>query len=145
MRVFSKRFPTLEKATAYAHQPEKLANYVYAERLGNGDVASGDGWRYRGRGLLQITGRANYRSSEEALDLPLEQQPELLQDPVTAALAAGHFWKSHGLNALADDKNDDNDDDDFVRISILIAGGREGLPSRQRYWARAKAALGLPA
>jgi putative chitinase len=112
--------------------------------MGNGGEHSGDGWRFRGRGLLQITGRGNYRSTEEALGLPLEEQPELLEQPGPAVLAAAHYWKSHGLNELADDRNDDNDDEDFVTISITINGGRAGLDSRREYWERAKAALGLP-
>ncbi len=144
MKVWPKRFPTLEKAAAYANAPEKLANYVYAKRLGNGDERSGDGWRFRGRGLLQITGRGNYRSSQDALGLPLEEQPDLLEQPGPAALAAAQYWQSHGLNQLADDRNDDSDDEDFVTISIRINGGRVGLESRFQYWARAKAALGLP-
>lgn len=131
-RVWPRRFPTIEKATQYARQPEKLANYVYAKRLGNGDEASGDGWRFRGRGLLQITGRGNYRSSGRALDLALEAEPELLEAPATAALAAAQFWSVRGLNELADDRNDDNDDEDFVRISVIINGGRVGLPDRRK-------------
>ena|SRR2546426_3337295 len=141
MQVWPKRFPTLETATPYERQPEKLANYVYANRLGNGDSASGDGWRFRGRGLLQITGRGNYRSAGLALQLPLETEPERLETPEAAALAAAQYWQSRGLNELADDRNDDNDDEDFVRISTLINGGRVGLDARRLYWAKAKAAL----
>ena len=141
MAVWPKRFTTLEKAMAYENQEEKLANYVYAKRLGNGDEASGDGWRFRGRGLLQITGRANYRATGVALGLPLETNPELLDQPDTAALSAAEFWQSHRLNELADDRNDDEDDEDFVTISIIINGGRTGLEDRRRYWARAQAAL----
>ncbi len=144
MDTWPKRFPTLDKANAYARQPEKIANYVYANRMGNGDQQSGDGWRFRGRGLLQITGRENYRSSQDALGLPLEERPELLEEPAPAALAAGFYWKSHGLNALADDRSDDNDGADFVSITKKINGGTNGLKSRKQYWARAKAALGLP-
>lgn len=141
MQVWPKRFTSLAKARRYERQPKKLANYVYANRLGNGDEASGDGWRFRGRGLLQITGRGNYRATAQALALPLEDNPELLEQPGVAALAAAHFWKSRGLNELADDRNTDNDDEDFVTISVIINGGRTGLESRKRYWARAKAVL----
>ena len=141
MQVWPKRFTTLAKATQYERQPEKLANYVYANRLGNGDDASGDGWRFRGRGLLQITGRGNYRATAVALALPLEDHPELLEQPDVAALSAAQFWKSRGLNELADDRNDDNDDEDFVTISVIINGGRTGLESRKMYWARAQAVL----
>lgn len=139
--VWPKRFPTIDRATPYAHQPEALANYVYANRLGNGDVSSGDGWNFRGRGLLMITGRGNYRSAGAALGLGLETLPELLEQPLPAALAAAQFWASRGLNELADDRNDDNDDEDFVRISIVINGGRVGLDDRRARWTRAKAAL----
>lgn len=139
--VWPKRFPTLERALPYERQAEKLANYVYAKRLGNGDVLTGDGWRFRGRGLLQVTGRANYRSVARALALPLEAEPELLSKPQTAALSAAYYWHSRGLNELADDRNDDDDDEDFVTISVLINGGRAGLESRRRYWAKAKALL----
>ena len=141
MAVWPKRFPTLELARRYERQPERLASYVYANRIGNGDAASGDGWRFRGRGILQITGRGNYRTCGQALGLPLETQPELLESAEPAALAAAQFWQSRGLNQLADDRSDDNDDEDFVRISVLINGGRAGLPARRAYWARAKAAL----
>jgi putative chitinase len=141
MLVWPKRFPTLKSALPYERQPEKLANYVYAKRLGNGDSASGDGWRFRGRGLLQTTGRGNYRSTGLALSVPLEEQPELLEAPPMAALAAAQYWASRGLNQLADDRNDDNDDEDFVQISILINGGRNGLDARRAFWTRAKLAL----
>jgi len=141
MAVWPKRFPTLEAATPYERQPEKLANYVYASRLGNGDSASGDGWQFRGRGLLQITGRGNYRSTGLGIGLPLETEPERLETPDVAALAAAQFWQSRGLNELADDRNDDNDDEDFVRICTTINGGRTGLDERRQYWERAKTAL----
>jgi len=141
MVVWPGRFPTLKSALPYERQSEKLANYVYAKRLGNGDTPSGDGWHFRGRGLLQHTGRGRYREAGAALGLPLETQPELLATPAVAALAAGQYWSSHGLNTLADDQNDDDDDADFVRISILINGGRTGLDARRAYWDRAKTAL----
>jgi putative chitinase len=139
--VWPKRFSTLEKAKQYERNPEKLANYVYANRLGNGDEASGDGWRYRGRGLIQITGRGNYRTTGQGLALPLEQEPERLEEPDIAALSAAHFWKSRGLNELADDRNDDNDDEDFVRISVAINGGTVGLEKRKQLWDVAKNVL----
>lgn len=88
MEVWPNRFPDMDKANRYANNPEKLANYVYASRLGNGNEASGDGWAYRGRGLIQITGRGNYRSVASALGLPLEAQPELLEQALPAALSA---------------------------------------------------------
>jgi putative chitinase len=139
--VWPNRFPTVEAAQPYERNPEGLANYVYARRLGNGDVASGDGWRFRGRGLIQLTGRGNYRSCSTAVALPFETEPARLESPEAAALAAAQFWQSRGLNHLADDYNDDNDDEDFISITKIINGGTAGLKSRQQYWARAKAAL----
>ena len=141
MEVWPIRFPTLERAQPYERQPERLANFVYAKRLGNGDEGSADGWRFRGRGLLQITGRGNYRASGKALGLALEESPQLLETPEVAALAAAQFWQSRGLNELADDRNDDDDDEDFVTITVTINGGRVGLPARRAYWQRAQTAL----
>ena len=142
-RTWPKRFPTTVIATTYARQPERIANRVYANRLGNGDEASGDGWRFRGRGLLQTTGRSNHRDTGTAIGLPLEQQPELLEQPVPAALAAGYFWHSRGCNALADSRPGDDDDADFVRITKLINGGKHGLRDWRAYWARALSALAV--
>jgi putative chitinase len=142
--VWPGRFTSPDAAKAYAYNPEALANYVYAKRLGNGDVASGDGWLFRGRGLIQLTGRGNYHSCGLAVALPLETEPQRLESAAAATLAAGQFWQSRGLNHLADDENDDNDDADFVRITKIINGGTAGLASRRAYWARARAALGLP-
>ena len=142
MAVWPGRFPTLQKAQQYEKNPEKLANYVYADRLGNGNEASVDGWRFRGRGILQITGRGNYRSTGLALGLPLESHPEQLEVPDIAAYSAAQFWKSRGLNEYADDRNDDNDDADFERITKIINGGLNGLKDRKQYWERAKKVLG---
>ncbi len=92
----------VEKARAFARQPKALANRVYANRNGNGDEASGDGWNYRGRGLPHLTGRGNYRAAGSALGLPLEQNPERVAEPEAAVLAGAWYWKANGLNALAD-------------------------------------------
>ena len=143
MSTWPNRFPTVEVASAYERQPERIASRVYANRLGNGDEASGDGWRFRGRGLIQVTGRSNYRDAGVALDLPLEAQPELLQQPANAALSAAWFWKSHLLNALADHQPNDDEDADFVAITKKINGGTKGLQERRAYWARARSALGI--
>lgn len=93
---------TSQSAPAYARQPEKIANRVYGSRMGSGPEASGDGWRYRGRGLIQLTGRDSYRSAGAALGLPLEDQPELLEQPDHAAQSAAWWWAKNGLNELAD-------------------------------------------
>jgi putative chitinase len=140
-QVWPNRFPTLEKAQQYEKNPEKLANYVYAKRLGNGDEASGDGWRFRGRGLIQLTGRGNYRAAAQGIGLPLEQQPDLLVQPEAAALSAAWFWKSHGLNELSDDNNEDNDTQDFCTITKRINGGTIGLKERMAMWQEARTIL----
>lgn len=143
-QVWPKRFPTQARAEAYARQPEKLANYVYANRLGNGDTAGGDGWRYRGRGLIQTTGRSNYRDTGNALGLDLVELPDLLaSDKGVAALAAAWFFKSRGCNALADEHPGDVESEDFKRITKLINGGLTGHAERVRYWRRARQVLGL--
>lgn len=139
--VWPKRFPTIEIARAYEGKPERLADYVYANRLGNGSVESGDGWRYRGRGLLQITGRENYRLTGAALGIDLDAHPEMLAQPFVAAQAAAQFWSSRGLNALADNIAGDDADADFVRITVAINGGRNGLNDRRIRWQRTRAAL----
>jgi putative chitinase len=143
MQVWPKRFPTLQKALLYERNPEKLANYVYAKRMGNGDEASGDGWRYRGRGIIQLSGRGNYRAAGEGTGLNMEGRPELLEKLEGAALAAAWFWKSRGLNELADDRNDDNDIEDFITITKRINGGTAGLKERIAFWERAKAVLSV--
>ena len=114
---------------------------MYGNRLGNGPAESGDGFRYRGRGLIELTGRSNYRSTGAALGVPLETSPDLLLQRDLAVLAAAQFWQSRGLNELADHNDADNDDEDFVIISIRINGGREGLDRRKALWLRARAAL----
>ena len=134
-RTWPKRFANNSAAVAFVRKPERLANFVYADRIGNGDAASGDGWKYRGRGLIQVTGKDNYRDAGEALGLPLLEEPELLEEPVHAADAAGWFWKSHGLNRFASNIND---------CTRAINGGLNGLPDRMRLHNRASAAA-LPA
>ena len=92
----------VEQARAFVRQPKALANKVYANRNGNGNEASGDGWTYRGRGLPQLTGRGNYRRAVEKLGLPLEQQPDRVADLDVATLAGAWYWQANGLNARAD-------------------------------------------
>ena len=104
MRLWPNRFPTLAEAQVYERNPEKLGNFVYANHLGNGPPESRDGFRYRGRGLIRITGRACYESASAALEVDFVSHPELLFEPRNAALAAAWFWQSRGLNELADSK-----------------------------------------
>jgi putative chitinase len=101
VRTWPNRFNDFS-AGAYARQPERIANAVYGGRMGNGEEVTGDGWRFRGRGLLQVTGRANYREAGVELGLPLEKQPELLEQPEHAAQSASWWWAKRGLNEMAD-------------------------------------------
>ncbi|EAZ62421.1 TPA: glycoside hydrolase family 19 protein [Pseudomonas aeruginosa] len=117
-----------------ARHPQAIANNTYASRNGNGDEASGDGWRYRGRGLLQITGRSNYRAAGGGLGQPLEAEPELLEQPEWAALSAAWWWSTRGLNELADRG-------EFAAITRQINGGLNGQAERLALWERAKAVL----
>lgn len=103
-----------------------------AEDLGN--TNAGDGFLYRGRGLIQITGRANYRDCGAGLDLPLEDHPELLEDPLQATRSAGWYWDKHHLNVLADAG-------DFEKITRRINGGLNGQPERLALWEAAKEVL----
>ena len=129
LHIFPRHF---DQAAAHAYQrnPQRIANRVYAGRMGNGDEASGDGYRFRGRGLIQITGRDNYRSCGAALNEPLLETPELLSTPADAALSAAWFWSSHGLNDLADRK-------DVAAMTKRINGGIIGLEDRERLFAQA--------
>jgi putative chitinase len=130
MRVWPKRFPTEASAAPYVKAPTALANLVYANRLGNGPTASGDGFRFRGRGVLQLTGRSNYAEASKVLGVDLVAAPDRLIEPKLAALSAAWFWASRGLNALADDGTADNDLEDFTEITRRINGGTVGLPAR---------------
>lgn len=142
MTVWPKRFPTLASAAPYVRNEQRLANFVYANRMGNGDAQSGDGYKYRGRGLIQVTGRSNYQGCGKALGLDLLNDPDLLLQPRNAALSAGWFWSSRGLNALADDRTDDNDLEDFTAITKAINGGTQGLKERFALFKAVESKLG---
>lgn len=141
--VWPKRFVSVAFARRYAHQPRELANYVYADRLGNGPPTSDDGWRYRGRGPIQNTGRANYARLQTALGLPLVNHPELLEQKAPGALAAAWFWWEHRLSFLAADLPDDDQNEDFLTITRRVNGGEHGLAARHAYWRKAQLHLGL--
>jgi putative chitinase len=115
---------------AYARNPEKIANRVYANRMGNGPEASGDGYRYRGRGLIQLTGFENYSRFARAMELSLEKTVEYLETPEGAAMSAGWFWRTNGLNEISDRG-------DIVGSTKRINGGIIGLADRETYYQQA--------
>jgi putative chitinase len=133
--VFPKYFRTDAEAREFHRQPERIANRVYADRLGNGDEESGDGWRYRGRGPLQITGRENYQKYGGLLGLDLVADPARAAAPEVGFRTAALFWRRNGLNEMADGQQ-------FKTITKRINGGFNGLEDRTRYYEAAKDALG---
>lgn len=127
--VFGKYFPTLEIANQYAMQPQKIANRVYSGRMGNGNEASGDGYRFRGRGFLQITGRNNYTAltkwaKANGIDADYVNNPDLLLRESDALIAALWFWTANDLNKYADK-------DDILTITKRINGGLTGINDRK--------------
>jgi putative chitinase len=134
MRTWPSRFKTLAFAQQYHRQPQRIANLVYANRMGNGDEASGDGWRYRGRGLKQLTGKTNYAAFSDAIGEDYVAEPDLLLEPVNAALSAGWFWNTNGLNQIADRG-------DVAAMTRRINGGLIGLEDRQRRFNACMAAV----
>lgn len=124
--VFGKYFKSMDIAEQYARKPEKIANKVYANRMGNGDESSGDGWKYRGRGLIQLTGYTNYKKCSEYLGIDLVNNPDLISNnPEVSIKAACWFWNSNSLNNFADK-------DDIITITKRINGGTNGLEDRKR-------------
>ena len=134
-RVWPQRFPP-GVAESYAMQPEKIANRAYADRMGNGDEASGNGWAYRGRGLIQLTGKDNYAAFSLEANNEALTKPDLVAEVELAALSAGWFWSRNGLNTLADNK-------DIVGMTVKINGGTNGLDDRQMRYSRLLSTLGL--
>jgi len=123
-RVFGKYFTSDAIAQKYARQPEKIANRVYANRMGNGDEASGDGWKYRGRGLIQLTGTNNYANYSMHAHNNALVDPDIVATPEYAADSAGWFWASNRLNQLADTG-------DVRAVTRRINGGFNGLADRE--------------
>lgn len=117
---------TPEEAAAYEKQPQKIANRIYSNRMGNRDEASGDGWRFRGSGFLQLTGMSNFFHAGQALGVDFIMQPELVRTPMYAAQTAGWFWQTHKLNQYADSG-------DFVTMTKRINGGTIGLEDRIKH------------
>lgn len=104
MKVFPSKFPSLYLAKMYAGKPVNIANRVYANRYGNGDETSGDGYRYRGRGGCHLTFKDNYKAFAKATGVDVVQHPEFLEEPWYAILAAAWYWDSRKINALVDNK-----------------------------------------
>jgi putative chitinase len=121
MATWPSRFPDADTAEKYARQPEMIANKVYSGRMGN--TEDGDGAKYIGRGLIQLTGKDNYRAFGEAIGEDLVSTPQLVEEPRYAALSAGWFWNKRGLNALADVM-------DVETMSKRINGGTIGMADR---------------
>ena len=137
LKVFPKYF-NAQQAKEYARKPEKIANRVYANRIGNGNEDSGDGWKYRGRGLIQLTGFSNYAMYEKSgyCNGELTLHPEWLEKFPGAIKSAMWFWKSNGLNTLADRG-------DMTAVCKRINGGLNGLADRNYYYNRFKKEFGL--
>lgn len=139
LKVFPKYF-NQKRAQQYAHKPFAIGARVYANRMGNGEEATLDGFTYRGRGLIQLTGRDNYRAFNDYLhslgsvDIDVVKNPDEVAKPELAVCSAMWFWSSRGLNRLADS-------DDLKLITRKINGGTNGLAQRQLYLLRAKTAL----
>ena len=133
MRVWPSRFPDMDTANKFANNPEKIANKVYAGRMGN--MEDGEGWKYHGRGLIQLTGKDNYKNCGNSLGFDLLSSPEKLLEPQYAALSAGWFWSKHGLNELADAQ-------EHGMITKRINGGTLGLDDRIAKTTKALEALG---
>jgi putative chitinase len=133
MRVWPSRFPDAAVADKYANNPQAIADKVYGGRMGN--LQDGDGWKYHGRGLIQLTGRENYANCGSGIGVDLLGNPDLLVTPEYAALSAGWFWNKKGLNALADAG-------DFETMTKRINGGLIGLDDRKAKITKALSVLG---
>jgi putative chitinase len=142
-RVWPKRFKSItgqpnELAKKLHRKPELVANHVYANRMGNGDEASGDGWRYRGRGFIQLTGKDNYQAASRAIyqSTLLIDSPDELLKPDVSAMTAAWFWSVNGLNEIADLG-------DIAKITRRINGGTIGLEHREKLTLLALATSGV--
>ena len=126
--VFGKYFARGGRdANEYARQPEKIANVTYANRIGNGDTESGDGWRFRGRGVIQLTGRANYADFGKTIDMTAEEVIDYVTTIKGALESACWFWDTRKINAMADNQ-------DIVAMSKKVNGGTVGLEDRKKHF-----------
>jgi putative chitinase len=138
-KVFPKYFPTDELANQYASLPNKaeaIANRVYANRMGNGDEASGDGYRYCGRGLIQLTGKSNYTRYAQSLDISVEEAQEHLTTFEGCVQSAAWFWEANNLNQYADSG-------DILTMTKRINGGTIGLEDRKKHYQHALHVFGV--
>ena len=135
MKTFPKYFSDKDTANAYAKQPVKIANRVYANRMGNGDEASGDGFKYCGRGLIQLTGKSNYSWFAASLEISPEEASAYLETFEGAAQSACWFWESNNLNVEADAG-------DIKKMTKKINGGYIGLDDRIKHYEHALHILG---
>ncbi len=130
MGIFKKYFPTQALAESYQRQPQKIANKVYASRMDNGSEASGDGYKFRGRGYIQLTGRANYTAFGKAINEDIANNPDVVSGKY-ALLSAAWFWSKNGLNTLADGGATDAT---VTSITKRVNGGTIGLPDRIKHF-----------
>lgn len=135
VRVWPRYFPDLATAKAYEKKPEMIANRAYGGRMGNGPESSGDGWKFCGRGLIQLTGRNNYQAFADSIETPVEDIPEYLQTFEGAVQSACWFWESNKLNQWADAG-------DILTLTKRINGGTLGLADRQKHYQHALHVLG---
>lgn len=133
-QVFPKYFQNVNPA-AYAHNPEKIANRVYANRMGNGNEQSGDGWKFRGRGFIQLTGHDNYHRFAESMGMDIDSATHYLETPEGACMSAGWFWHTNNLNSFADNG-------DVQGATRRINGGYHGLETRQQIYNEAREIFG---
>jgi putative chitinase len=133
--TFSKYFPNISSTAGFAKNPQKIANKVYANRMGNGSEESGDGYLYRGRGVIQLTGKDNYKAFADFKGKTLNDVVNYLETTEGAIESALWFWKTRGLNAVCDT-------DDIIKMTKLINGGLIGLDDRKLKYNNFKVILG---
>jgi putative chitinase len=136
MKTWPRYFPTMEIAQHYANKPEKIANRAYANRMSNGDEASGDGWRYLGRGLIQLTGKENYTWFAASLEMEIDDAVEYMGTFEGAVQSACFFWENNNLSQWADKS-------DMLTLTKKINGGTIGLEDRIKHYNHACKILGI--
>jgi putative chitinase len=135
MRVWPRYFPDLATAKKYAHNQEMIANRAYANRMGNGPEESGDGWKFCGRGLIQLTGRSNYQNFADSLEISIDEASEYLKTFEGCVQSACWFWEANNLNQWADKG-------DILTLTKRINGGTLGLEDRKKHYEHALHVLG---